>query len=71
VELLNDEESSVRVSALEGVSELLNFWSEDCCKKQVFPLVRGFYEVMSKAKDWTLIEGGARLLGRMCHGLKG
>ena len=71
VELLNDEESTVRVSALEVLTELLSLWSQDCLSKQVIPLVHTLYESVAKSKDWTLIEGVARLLGKICYGLRG
>lgn len=70
VELLNDEESTVRVSALEALTELLSLWSQDCLSKQVIPLVQTLYEFVAKNKDWTLIEGVARLLGKICYGLR-
>lgn len=71
VELLNDEEAEVRVSALESLTALLPLWTETCLGKQVLPLVKGFYDSAGKSKDWALLEGVARLLGRLCYGLKG
>ena len=71
VELLNDEEAVVRVSALESLTALLPLWTQTCLSKQVLPLVKGFYDTVGKSKDWTLLEGVARLLGRLCHGLRG
>ena len=61
----------MRVCALEALTELLNLWSEDCLSTRVLPLVKGFYETTAKSADWVLIEGVAKLLGKLCHGLKG
>lgn len=72
---MNDEENQVRVSALEALSEMLTLsedgmWSEDCLRKQVLPLVQAFYDAVGKGKDWVLVEGAARLLGQLCHGMR-
>ncbi len=71
VELLNDEENRVRVSALEALVDLLSLWSEQCRMAQVLPLFRGLCETAGKSDDWTLVKGPTRLLGRLCYEMKG
>ena len=71
VELLNDEENRVRVCALESLAELTSSWSEQCLKTQVLPLVRGFCDTVIKQEDYVLIEGVARMLGRLCYDMRG
>ena len=71
VELLNDEENRVRVSALEAVVELLSLWSQQCRQTQVLPLLRGLCETAGKSDNWTLVKGLAKYLGRFCYEMKG
>lgn len=71
VELLNDEETQVRVCALEALTDLLTLWSQQCQRTQVVPLVQGFCEAASKSDNWILLIGVARLLGKICYSLKG
>lgn len=71
MELLNDEETHVRVCALAALTDLLTLWSEQCLKTQVIPLVQGFCETANKSDDCVLLEGVAKLLGRLCYEMKG
>ena len=71
VELLCDEESQVRVAALEVVVELISFWSEPCLSTIIKPLILKFCNSVMKTDDLVILEGVAQLLGKLCHELKG
>ena len=71
VELLNDEENFVRVTALQVLTDLLTLWSEQCQKSLVIPLVQGFCKAANKSRDWQQLEGVSQLLGRICYEMKG
>lgn len=70
IELLKDEESGVRVAALEVLVDLASFWPESCLTK-IKPLLQKFCDNVTKANDLVMLEGLARLLGRLCHEFKG
>lgn len=71
VELLKDEETQVRVAALEVMVDLISFWSEPCLHKTVKPLLQKFCDNVTKTNDLIVLQGVARLLGKLCYELKG
>lgn len=71
VELMNDEETRVRVAALGAMTDLVSLWSEECVRKVVVPLVIKFCESAAKANDPQLMEGVATYLGRLCYEMRG
>lgn len=71
IELLKDEESAVRVAALEVMVDLISFWTEPCLRATVKPLLSKFCESITKKADFVILEGIARLLGKLCFELKG
>ncbi|XP_063958777.1 serine/threonine-protein phosphatase 4 regulatory subunit 4-like isoform X6 [Lytechinus pictus] len=74
VELGKDEESCVRLAALETIVSLLsllddvNFIPPDTCTQTIIPLVRKFCENAMNNEDSTL-PSVAKQFGRLCHGL--
>ena len=70
-ELLVDEEIRVRVAALEAMTELISLWSVDHLKNKVAPHLHKICETALNSEDAVLVEGVARLLGRICHEMKG
>ena len=70
IELTSDEECSVRVAALETLVELISFLDEGTLRSETVPLLKKFCEEALSAGDGSLLTV-ARLLGRMCHELKG
>ncbi len=71
IELLKDEESAVRIAALEVMVDLISFWTEPCLRTTVKPLLSKFCESVTKKSDFVILEGVARLLGKLCYELKG
>ena len=71
IELLKDEETMVRIAALEVMVDLISFWSEPCVRKTVKPLLGSFCEAVTKTSDATILEGIARHLGKLCYEIKG
>ena len=71
MELLNDEESHVRMSAVEVMVGLLSFWSEHCISKSVKPLLHKVCSDVIKTGDLVMLDGIAGVLGKLCHELKG
>ena len=69
-ELSVDEEVGVRMSAIETLTELLSFLDEETQRSMVLPLVQKFAEQAMGTRDKSL-PVVARLLGRLCHELKG
>ena len=70
IELTSDEECSVRVTAVETLVELISFLDEGTLQSETVPLLKKFCEEALSAGDGSLLTV-ARLLGRMCHELKG
>ncbi|XP_032233153.2 serine/threonine-protein phosphatase 4 regulatory subunit 4 isoform X2 [Nematostella vectensis] len=68
VELTNDEETSVRLSGMETITNLLNLLDDDTCTSTIIPLVKRFCENAPKSSKESLIMV-AKLLGKLCHGL--
>ncbi|XP_046859123.1 serine/threonine-protein phosphatase 4 regulatory subunit 4-like isoform X2 [Xenia sp. Carnegie-2017] len=71
VELTNDEESIVRLAAIETIAELLHFLNDENSGKTIVPLVQNFCELaLKRKKDDTLIVV-SKLFGKLCYGLNG
>ncbi|XP_041467949.1 serine/threonine-protein phosphatase 4 regulatory subunit 4-like isoform X4 [Lytechinus variegatus] len=68
VELGKDEESCVRLAALETIVSLLSLLDDDTCTQTIIPLVRKFCENAMNNEDSTL-PSVAKQFGRLCHGL--
>ncbi|XP_038046953.1 serine/threonine-protein phosphatase 4 regulatory subunit 4-like isoform X2 [Patiria miniata] len=68
VELSNDEESCVRLAALETIVSLLSLLDDETCTQTIIPLVCKFCETAMRCEDSTL-PAVARQFGRLCHGL--
>ncbi|XP_033105382.1 serine/threonine-protein phosphatase 4 regulatory subunit 4-like [Anneissia japonica] len=78
VELSNDEESCVRLAALETIVNLLSllddgitknaFFSQETCTQTIIPLVCKFCENAMVLEDATL-PTVSRQFGKLCHGL--
>ncbi|XP_071784669.1 serine/threonine-protein phosphatase 4 regulatory subunit 4-like isoform X2 [Asterias amurensis] len=68
VELSNDEESCVRLAALETIVSLLSLLDDETCTQTIIPLVCKFCENAMQSEDSTL-PAVARQFGRLCHGL--
>ncbi|XP_022081590.1 serine/threonine-protein phosphatase 4 regulatory subunit 4-like isoform X2 [Acanthaster planci] len=74
VELSNDEESCVRLAALETIVSLLSLLDDglsptrETCTQTIIPLVCKFCETAMRCEDSTL-PSVARQFGRLCHGL--
>ena len=70
IELTNDEECAVRTAAIETLTELLSFLDNTTLKTSIVPLVQGVCNQAMSTGD-TSLPVVARLLGRLCHELKG
>ena len=70
IELTNDEECCVRIAGVETLTELISFLDEETLRSDVVPLVKKFCEQALMSGDNSL-PVVARLLGRLCHELKG
>ncbi|XP_070577691.1 serine/threonine-protein phosphatase 4 regulatory subunit 4-like isoform X3 [Ptychodera flava] len=68
VELSNDEESFVRLAALETVVSLLSLLDDETCVNTIIPLMCRFCENALQNEDPTL-PSVAHQFGRLCHGL--
>lgn len=68
VELSNDEESCVRLSALETIVNLLSLLDDETCNQTIIPLVCKYCDNAMQNKDVTL-PSIAKQFGRLCHGL--
>ncbi|XP_072182400.1 serine/threonine-protein phosphatase 4 regulatory subunit 4-like [Diadema setosum] len=68
VELGKDEESCVRLAALETIVSLLSLLDDDTCTHTIIPLVKKFCENAMNNEDSTL-PAVAKQFGRLCHGL--
>ena len=60
----------MRVAAVETLVELISFLDEGTLRSETVPLLVKFCEEAFSAGDSSLLTV-ARLLGRMCHELKG
>ncbi|XP_072038249.1 serine/threonine-protein phosphatase 4 regulatory subunit 4-like [Amphiura filiformis] len=68
VDLSNDEESCVRLAALETIVSLLSLLDDDTCTQTIIPLVCKFCENAMQSEDSTL-PVVAKQFGKLCHGL--
>ncbi|XP_077996015.1 serine/threonine-protein phosphatase 4 regulatory subunit 4-like [Glandiceps talaboti] len=68
VELSNDEESYVRLAALETVVSLLSLLDDETCVNTIIPLMCRFCENALQNEDSTL-PSVAFQFGKLCHGL--
>ncbi|XP_071835230.1 serine/threonine-protein phosphatase 4 regulatory subunit 4-like isoform X3 [Apostichopus japonicus] len=68
VELSNDEESCVRLSALETIVNLLSLLDDETCNQTIIPLVCKYCDNAMQNKDVTL-PSIAKQFGKLCHGL--
>ena len=69
-ELINDEESSVRVAALEAMADVVPHMSSTAVTVMVVPLVQRVCE-QSLSSGRGCLTGVARLLGKLSHQLRG
>ena len=68
---MNDEENRVRVAALEALTDMLSLWPKECLKTRVLPLICKFCESSMESDNTLLIEGVAKLIGRICYETQG
>ncbi|GIY39742.1 hypothetical protein CEXT_169391 [Caerostris extrusa] len=68
VELANDEETFVRLSAIETVVQMLPLLDDDTCTQAIIPLVKKLCENSFSSKDSTL-PLVSKQLGQLCCGL--
>ncbi|XP_071963727.1 serine/threonine-protein phosphatase 4 regulatory subunit 4-like [Antedon mediterranea] len=68
VELSNDEESCVRLAALETIVNLLSLLDDETCTQTIIPLICKFCETAMIQEDATL-PTVARQFGKLSHGL--
>ncbi|XP_054723617.1 serine/threonine-protein phosphatase 4 regulatory subunit 4-like, partial [Uloborus diversus] len=68
VELANDEENFVRLTAIETVVRMVPFLDDDTCTQIIIPLMKKFCENALQLKDSTL-PVITKQSGQLCHGL--
>ncbi|GFR26062.1 hypothetical protein TNCT_568761 [Trichonephila clavata] len=68
VELANDEETFVRLAAIETVVQMLPLLDDDTCTQAIIPLVKKLCENSFSSKDSTL-PVVSKQLGQLCCGL--
>ncbi|XP_055945697.1 serine/threonine-protein phosphatase 4 regulatory subunit 4-like [Argiope bruennichi] len=68
VELANDEETFVRLAAIETIVQMLPLLDDDTCTQAIIPLVKKLCENSYSLKDSTL-PVVSRQLGQLCCGL--
>ena len=70
VELTNDEESIVRVAALETIASVVPHLPQEVVRASVVPLVQSFCQ-QALSSGSSSLTGVAGLLGKLSHQLKG
>lgn len=68
VEMANDEDSTVRLAAIETVVNMLSLLDDESCKSIIIPLVKKFSQRSLHAVDSTL-PAISKEMGRLCLGL--
>ena len=70
VELLNDEETVVRIAALEAIAEVTPHMPKEAVTSSLVPLVKQFCQQALSSGSESLT-GVARLLGKLSYQLRG
>ena len=71
IELTNDEEPSVKSAAIEALLDLVTFLDKSMVTDEVVPIMRRFCEWACGSNDNEAVLSVAKLMGRICHELKG